>query len=65
MPMYGYKCNNCGAQADYLVKISDPIPPCKQCASVDQEKQLSTGTGICLMGYGWSKPGMSSKKVGS
>lgn len=63
MPMYSYKCDKCGHEADYLVKFSDPIPPCKNCASVEQTKQMSTGTAFCLMGYGWTKTGMNSKKV--
>jgi putative FmdB family regulatory protein len=66
MPMYTYKCSKCDAPAtDYLVKISDPIPACRVCGSVHQEKQLATNTGHCLMGYGWHKPGMSTKRVGS
>lgn len=67
MPIYGYKCSDCGNEAEYLVKLSATEPPaCKNCGKVDtQEKQLSTGTGFCLMGHGWYKNGMSSKRVGS
>ena len=63
MPIYAYSCNSCNSQADYLVKFDDPIPPCKECGTVDQSKLLSTGTAMCLMGHGWTKNGMSSKKV--
>lgn len=63
--MYTYTCKTCMKTDDYLVKFNDPIPACKQCAdSSHQEKQLSAGTGFCLMGYGWTKNGMNSKKVG-
>lgn len=66
MPLYTYKCSKCDAPAtDYLVKFSDPIPPCKNCMSTEQVKQLSTNTGHCLMGYGWHKNGMSTRRVGS
>lgn len=64
MPMYTYKCTKCDAPAaDYLVKFNDPVPACKNCASVEQEKQLATNTGFCLMGYGWTKNGMNAGKV--
>lgn len=60
MPMYTYKCTQCEApQTDYLVKFRDPVPPCRACGSIAQEKQLSTGTAACLMGYGWTKGGMN------
>jgi putative FmdB family regulatory protein len=66
MPLYTYQCQVCPApEADYLVKFSDPIPPCKECGSIEQEKKLSTGTAFCLMNFGWSKNGMNSKKVGN
>lgn len=64
MPLYGYTCTTCEKSDDYLVKMNDPVPACKQCGLPDhQEKQLSTGTGFLLMGYGWSKNGMNSKRV--
>lgn len=62
MPIYSYKCDKCGHQEDYLVKVSDPVPQCKECGSDEQTKQLSTNTGFCLMGYGWSKNGMNAPK---
>lgn len=63
MPIYTYKCSECDNVDDYLVKTSDPVPPCKKCASDKQEKQVSSGA-FCLMGYGWTKSGMNSRKVG-
>lgn len=67
MPIYGYTCTECNNEADYLVKMSatEP-PPCKVCGKVEtQVKQLATGTAFLLKGYGWSKNGMNSKKVGN
>lgn len=60
MPIYTYQCLKCDApQTDYLVKFSDPVPACRACNSTEQEKQVSTGTATCLMGYGWTSPGMN------
>lgn len=63
MPIYGYKCEKCDHVEDYLVKSSDPVPACKNCGSTEQEKEISSGA-FLLMGYGWSKNGMNSRKVG-
>lgn len=64
MPIYTYKCAECGNTYDKLQRLSDQPPQCATCGaeSGKQEKQLSTGTGFCLMGYGWSRPGMSASK---
>lgn len=59
MPMYQYKCADCGKIHEKLQKFNETAPSCPECASDKQEKQLSTGTGICLMGWGWTKNGMS------
>lgn len=65
MPIYGYKCEECGHTEDYLVKSSDSeVPACKNCGSTKQEKEISSGA-FCLMGYGWTKSGMNSVKVGN
>jgi len=60
MPLYTYKCCKCSTVDDYLVNFSAPVPPCKKCGNASQEKQVSQNTGFCLMGYGWSKPGMTA-----
>lgn len=67
MPIYTYKCSDCGTVYDKLMRLSDSAPTCEQCGAEPshQEKQLSTGTGFCLMGYGWHRPGMSASKGGS
>jgi putative FmdB family regulatory protein len=63
MPIYGYKCTECGHQFDKLQKMSDdPLKDCPECNKPALEKQLSTGTGFCLMGYGWHKGGMTASR---
>lgn len=64
MPIYGYKCTACGKPCEKLQKFGDgPPAECPECGERGTlEKQLSTGTGFCLMGRGWDKPGMSVSK---
>lgn len=60
MPIYSYKCENCGADVEKLQKFSDePLKTCPQCNQDTLKKQLSAGTGILFAGYGWTKPGLS------
>lgn len=64
MPIYEYKCNECNTTSEYLVKVSDPIPKCKKCESSNQEKLISSDTGVVFMGHGWTSPGMSKVSIG-
>lgn len=59
MPMYQYKCDECDHMHEKLQKIGEDAPACPKCSSAKQTKQLSANTGFCLMGYGWTKNGMS------
>lgn len=67
MPIYQYKCSDCGHELEELQKFSDePLKECPNCKKEALEKQISTDTGFCLMGHGWHRPGMkagSTKKV--
>lgn len=40
MPIYEYKCRNCGQQFEKLVKLSDK-PDCPSCESSDLERLIS------------------------
>jgi putative FmdB family regulatory protein len=44
MPVYSFKCNNCGEKFDLLVGITQEKAKlvCKKCGSKNIEKQLST-----------------------
>ena len=43
MPIYEYRCNNCGAVSEFLVGVgsTDETLSCKQCGSSQLEKMFS------------------------
>jgi len=53
MPIYAYRCGNCGFDQDVMQKMSDaPLTDCPQCHSATFTKQL-TAAGFQLKGGGW------------
>jgi putative FmdB family regulatory protein len=53
MPIYAYRCSDCGFQKDYLQKLSDPVlTDCPECGKATFAKQL-TAAGFQLKGNGW------------
>ena len=53
MPIYAYRCEDCGHAQDFLQKMSDPlIATCPACGSKGFRKQL-TAAGFQLKGGGW------------
>ncbi|MFN4901356.1 MAG: FmdB family zinc ribbon protein [Betaproteobacteria bacterium] len=53
MPIYPYRCENCGFQKDALQKLSDaPLRDCPECGQPHLVKQL-TAAGFALKGTGW------------
>ncbi len=53
MPIYAYRCSNCGHEADVLQKMSDPLlTTCPACKADSFSKQL-TAPGFQLKGSGW------------
>ena len=53
MPIYAYRCAECGFEKDYLQKMSDPVlTECPQCNKSTFAKQL-TAAGFQLKGSGW------------
>jgi putative FmdB family regulatory protein len=53
MPIYAYRCDECGFAKDVLQKISDPVlTTCPSCAKPSFKKQL-TAAGFQLKGTGW------------
>lgn len=53
MPIYAYRCDDCGFAKDVLQKISDPLlTECPACGKSTFKKQL-TAAGFQLKGTGW------------
>ncbi len=53
MPIYAYRCEECGFAKDALQKMSDaPLTDCPSCGKPSFKKQL-TAAGFQLKGTGW------------
>jgi putative FmdB family regulatory protein len=53
MPIYAYRCDECGFSKDVLQKISDPVlTVCPSCGKEAFKKQV-TAAGFQLKGSGW------------
>jgi putative FmdB family regulatory protein len=52
MPIYSYKCNNCGMRFDRMQKFTDkPLTRCPECRG--PVKRLIQPAGIVFKGSGW------------
>jgi len=53
MPIYAYRCDECGFAKDVLQKIADPVlTVCPSCGKPAFKKQV-TAAGFQLKGSGW------------
>jgi putative FmdB family regulatory protein len=53
MPIYDYRCTDCGFEKEVMRKISDePLTTCPQCNKETFAKQVSAA-GFQLKGTGW------------
>lgn len=53
MPIYEYRCSECGFQKEYLQKLSDaPLKVCPECGKSTFGKMV-TAAGFKLKGSGW------------
>lgn len=53
MPIYAYKCSECGYEQDVMQKMSDaPLTDCPACGKSSFAKQL-TAAGFALKGNGY------------
>lgn len=53
MPIYEYRCDDCGTQKEFLQKMSDePIAACPACGSTYFKKYISAAA-FQLKGSGW------------
>jgi putative FmdB family regulatory protein len=69
MPIYEYRCGDCGQKKDFLQKVNDaPIDTCPACGSKSYAKAL-TAAGFQLKGNGWYatdfKSGSTAKESAS
>lgn len=63
MPIYEYKCSECGAHIEKMQKVSDePLKVCENCGG-KLEKQLSL-SGFQFKGEGWYVTDYSKKSSG-
>lgn len=63
MPIYEYKCAECGAHIEKMQKVSDaPLTVCENCGG-KLEKQLSL-SGFQFKGEGWYVTDYSKKSSG-
>src|SRR5258706_4488492 len=53
MPIYEYRCESCGHQQEFLLKVSDaPLTVCTECGKASFSKTV-TAAGFQLKGSGW------------
>lgn len=54
MPIYEYKCTNCGKELEVMQKISAPAPDdCPECHHKNTFERLVSRTSFQLKGGGW------------
>lgn len=65
MPIYAYRCEDCGHSKDVLQKLSDPpLVDCPACGKPSFRKQL-TAAGFQLKGSGWYVTDFKDKSGGA
>ena len=65
MPIYEYRCSNCGHQQEFMQKLSDaPLTTCTKCNKPTFTKML-TAAGFQLKGSGWYATDFKSKGSGA
>ncbi len=60
MPMYEYKCRDCGQEFEELVSSHDELPPCPECGKDKTEKLMSACAVKTAGSSGGGMPDMSS-----
>lgn len=61
MPIYEYRCPECGHEFEKLQKISAPSPSCPECGLDEVVKKVSASSFV-LKGSGWYKDHYGLKK---
>lgn len=61
MPLYEYRCDDCGLVFEVRQKFSDePLNTCRHCGG--EIKKLISQTAFALKGGGWYQQGYSAEK---
>ena len=54
MPIYEYRCQQCGHELEKMQKIKDdPLTACPECSAEDGLRRLVSRTSFHLKGGGW------------
>ena len=62
MPIYEYRCENCGHELEAVQKVSDnPLVKCPSC-DADASKKRISASGFRLKGGGWYETDFKSGK---
>lgn len=65
MPIYAYKCSDCGHEKEVLQKINDaPLTDCPDCGQPSMAKMV-TAAGFQLKGSGWYVTDFRNKDAGA
>ena len=60
MPIYEYRCQQCGHDFEEMQKFSDPpVERCPECGSLEAQRKVSVSA-FHLKGGGWYKDGYGS-----
>ena len=64
MPIYEYRCTNCGTEQEVLQKVSDPpLVDCPSCGKAAMVKKV-TAAGFQLKGTGWYVTDFKNARAG-
>jgi len=61
MPIYEYKCQDCGSIFEHFQKISDKELDLCKCCSRGKVKKLISSSGFRLKGSGWYETDFKNK----
>ncbi|HEX5352769.1 MAG TPA: zinc ribbon domain-containing protein [Rhodanobacteraceae bacterium] len=63
MPIYVFRCDDCGEKFERLQKLSDPDPDaCPHCGKLDSMRRQVTAPAFRLAGSGWYETDFKSDK---
>lgn len=58
MPIYVYRCDDCGAEEEVLQKADEPPPAkCEKCGKTNTMKRRIAPSNFALKGGGWADDG--------